>query len=283
MMFCADVIKHLYEFMDGEIDEPNHLTIQKHVNHCGECRQRYEIERDIRSLIKSCGKKSPAPPHLYDRIIKGLNAIDLENTRLTDKIIHPDTNIIQNQKTEKRILFSSRFFTIAASFLLAVAMSIFYYSIYHKNSLSIVDSAVENHVVAVNDNNLVFNEKTSVVGNINDYLEREINTKLESSSPILGAKQVRVVGGIPVRLGSTDSSCVIFDKGGNKLSLQTIHNNRFPMKNLKRVQLDSKEFYVGNCRGFNSVLWQENDLIYCLTSDINIKEILKFAEALTSY
>ena len=218
-----------------------------------------------------------APAYLHSKIIEGLGSVDAEISE------NKDIQAISEQKVT-RVLFSPRLYAIAASILLLIGGGVFYYSNYYNynsDSTSIVDNAVKNHVVAVNDN-LVFNEKTSVVGNVNKYLGNTINTKLGNSSPMLNAERVSIVGGMPVKFCGTSSPCVIFDKGGNKLSLQIIRNNSLPIRNLERAQFGPKEFYIGNCRGFNAVIWEEDGSTYCLTSDINKNEILRFAATLTS-
>lgn len=276
-MVCVEAIKHLYEFMDKEIDKSQYPIIKEHLDNCFECRQRYEFEKGVRSLVKAYCISTTAPVYLHGKIIEGLNSSDAEIPG------NKDIQAISEQKVI-RALFSPRLYAIAASILLLIAGGVFYYANYYNynnDSTSIVDSAVKNHVVAVNDN-LVFNEKTSVVGNVNKYLGSTINSKLSNSSPILNAEQVRIVGGLPVRFCGTSSPCVIFDKGGNKLSLQIIRNSSFPIRNLESVKLGTKEFYIGNRRGFNSVIWEEEGSTYCLTSDINKNEMLRFAATLTS-
>lgn len=274
-MSCLEAVKYLYEFMDNEVDKSQYLIIKRHIENCEECRQRYEFEKGVRSLVKTYCTNTTVPPYLYNKIIESLDSIDMEN------VDQPAKKIVYEQKVVRK-LFSTRSYAIAASILLSIAGGVFYYTNhYNDNSISIVDNAVKNHVVAVNDN-LVFNEETSVVGNVNKYIGSSVNSKPGNSSPLLNAEQIRVVGGIPVRLSGTDSPCVIFDKGGNKLSLQIIHNSSFPFKNLERAQFGPKEFYLGNCRGFNSVLWEEDGVTYCLTSDINKNEMLRFAATLTS-
>lgn len=272
-MSCTETIKYLYEFMDEELDKPQYFRVKKHLGHCDECHRRYKFQESIRSLVKTSCANIPAPVSLYKKITEGLNSLDKE---LTAK------EPVYRQKTS-RIVFSSRLYTIAASILLSMAGGIFYYTNYHSYD-SLFDDAVKNHVVAVNDN-LIFNEKTSVVGNVNKYLGNTLNTGnigFNNTPPFLSSEQIRVVGGMPVMLCGTNSACVIFDKGGNKLSLQTIRNNRFPVRNLEKAQLGPKEFYVGNHQGFNSVLWEENGVTYCLTSNINKNEMLNLAKVLTS-
>ena len=277
MMVCVETIKYLYEFLDKEIDKSQYPIIKKHIDNCFECRQRYEFEKGVRSLIKAFCVNTTAPAYLHSKIIEGLGSVDAEISE------NKDIQAISEQKVT-RAVFSPRIYAIAASILLLIGGGVFYYTNYYNynnDSTSIVDNAVKNHVVAVNDN-LVFNEKTSVVGNINKYLGNTINTNLRNSSPLLNAERVSIIGGVPVKLYGTSSPCVIFDKGGNKLSLQIIRNNNLPIRNLERTQLGSKEFYLGNCRGFNAVIWEEDGSTYCLTSDISKNEMLRFAATLTS-
>lgn len=272
-MSCTETIKYLYEFMDEELDKPEYFRIKKHLVCCDECHRRYKFQENVRSLVKASCINTPAPISLYKKITEGLNSLDKERT-------HREP--VYDQKAS-RTAFSSRFYAIAASILLSVAGGIFYYANYYSYD-SLVDDAVKNHVVAVNDN-LIFNEKTSVVGNVNKYLGNTLNTGnigFNNTSPFLSSDQIRVVGGMPVKLCGTNSACVIFDKGGNKLSLQTIRNNHFPMRNLEKTRLGPKEFYIGNHQGFNSVLWEENGVTYCLTSNINKNEMLNLAKTLTS-
>jgi len=276
-MVCVEAIKHLYEFMDKEIDKSQYPIIKEHLDHCFECRQRYEFEKGVRSLVKAYCINTTAHAYLHSKIIESLNSVDAEISE------NKDIQALSEQKVT-RALFSPRFYAVAASILLLIAGGVFYYANYYNYNndfISIVDNAVKNHVVAVNDN-LVFNEKTSVVSNVNKYFGNNINNTLRNSSPLLNAEQIRIVGGVPVKLCGTSSPCVVFDKGGNKLSLQIIRNSSLPIRNLERTQFGPKQFYIGNCRGFNSVVWEEDGSTYCLTSDINKNEILRFAATLTS-
>ena len=276
-MVCVEAIKHLYEFMDKEIDKSQYPIIKEHLDNCFECRQRYEFEKGVRSLVKAYCINTTAHAYLHSKIIESLNSVDAEISE------NKDIQALSEQKVT-RALFSPRFYAVAASILLLIAGGVFYYANYYNYNndfISIVDNAVKNHVVAVNDN-LVFNEKTSVVSNVNKYFGNNINNTLRNSSPLLNAEQIRIVGGVPVKLCGTSSPCVVFDKGGNKLSLQIIRNSSLPIRNLERTQFGPKQFYIGNCRGFNSVVWEEDGSTYCLTSDINKNEILRFAATLTS-
>lgn len=273
-MSCIETIKYLHEFMDKELDTPHYHLIKKHIDNCGECYKKHKFETDVRALVKASCVHTTAPAYLRDRICEGLNAIDISSAA------HSGTKVIYKLRGV-RTLFSPRSYAIAASVLISIAGGIFYSVNSYKNDpATIVNNAVENHVVALHDN-LVFNEKTSVIGKVDKYLGNMINTNFNNSSPFFSAEQVSVTGGAPVKSYGTSSPCIIFDKGGNKLSLQIIRKSGFPITNLEKTRFGHKEFYLGNCRGFNSVLWKEDGVTYCLTSDMSKNEMLKFAATLT--
>ncbi len=272
-MSCVEAGKYFYAFMDKELDKAYYLLIKKHIDTCDECHKRYEFEMGVRTLVKAYCINTTAPAYLHNRILEGINSID------TSTAEQKSSEAVHKPKIT-RGLFSSRSYAIAASILISLAGGIFYYANYYgKDSITIVDDAVKNHVVAVNDN-LVFNEKTSVVGNVNKYLGNSISAKLNNSSPFLNAERVSVMGEAPVRFYGTTSPCIIFDKGGNKLSLQVVHTSGISIRNLERARLGTREFYIGNRQGFNSVLWVEEGVTYCLTSDMNKNDLLKFAATL---
>ncbi|MBM4055568.1 MAG: mycothiol system anti-sigma-R factor [Planctomycetes bacterium] len=271
-MSCSEVNKYLHEFMDRELENDLYHKLQKHLEQCVPCNRNYEFEKHTRVLIKSYCKNVTAPQYLHSRIIANLDSIDRELT-------------IQSPRTRQkplRIAFSPHTFAIAASLLLMIAGGVFYIANNRQeDSVSIVDDAVTNHVKVLNDN-LVFNEKTSVVGDVNKYLSPNINTQLRKSITPLNIEQVRIVNDVPVNLCGTTSPCVVFNQGKNKLSLQIIRSRQFPISKLERTSFGPNEYYITNRRGFNSVIWRENDTTYCLTSDINTNDMLRFAATLSS-
>ena len=272
MMSCIDVNKYLYEFMDGELETGLYPKLQKHLEHCIPCNQRYEFEKQTRLLIKSHCKNVTAPRHLHSRIIANLDSIDHELVSRTSPL----------RQKRLKILFSPHTLAIAASLLLMIAGGIFYLANNRQaDSVSIVDDAVTNHVKVLNEN-LVFNERTSVVGNAGRYLSQNINTQIRKSLNPLNIGRVSIVNDLPVNLYGTSSPCIVFNHEGNKLSLQIIRNMHFPIAKLERISFGPRDFYITNRRGFNTVIWIENDTTYFLTSDIHANEMLRFPATLAS-
>lgn len=267
MMSCAETVKHIHEFLDRELDVARRLAVSNHITACSDCRQKYEFEMGLRALIKAHCVNTVAPTYLHDRIIKNLASFG---------IYRPDVEEKQpvNKSKTIRLFASRRFYSIAASILILLGGGIFYYANYQgDNPPSVVDAVVSNHVMAVNDN-LVFNETTSIVGSIN---KKRSNSGVVNSSSMIDTELISIPGGVPARHPSTGNPCVVFNKDGYKVSLQVLSDSNIPCRNLEKILLGNKEYYVGNCKGFNAVIWKDERQSYCLTSDIAKDELLKFA------
>lgn len=64
---CEDVIDHLFEYLDRELDDQNQQTIDDHLKRCFDCFSRAEFERRLRQRIAATGIEA-APVRLKQRI-----------------------------------------------------------------------------------------------------------------------------------------------------------------------------------------------------------------------
>jgi mycothiol system anti-sigma-R factor len=68
MIKCEDVLKHLYDYIDKELDESLRIDIEEHLKLCRYCCRHHDFEVRLRELIqKSCFEKK-APDFLKDKI-----------------------------------------------------------------------------------------------------------------------------------------------------------------------------------------------------------------------
>ncbi len=63
-------------YVDGELNPVEYDRIREHIASCSKCRFRIEEEARAKEFLRSKLKFTPAPPHLREKIIKGLNEID---------------------------------------------------------------------------------------------------------------------------------------------------------------------------------------------------------------
>lgn len=64
---CKDVVKKIFEYIDGELDEHTHDDIEHHLEHCRSCFSRAEFEAELKSRVKNAGEEK-APEKLNKRL-----------------------------------------------------------------------------------------------------------------------------------------------------------------------------------------------------------------------
>jgi mycothiol system anti-sigma-R factor len=71
---CADVVQHVWKFLDSELDEPSAHAIRQHLAACEGCLDRFDVEQAFKSLLhRSCGG-DVAPSSLRAKIVTQLNS-----------------------------------------------------------------------------------------------------------------------------------------------------------------------------------------------------------------
>lgn len=70
---CEEVIRQLYDFLDGEIDPNRHAAIEHHLDLCRGCFSRIEFERLLKRRLAELAHE-PATPSLRRRVDALLDA-----------------------------------------------------------------------------------------------------------------------------------------------------------------------------------------------------------------
>ena len=74
---CEEVLDRMFSFIDNEIQNADKGEIQRHLDECGPCLQKYDLERTVKSLVaRSCSEH--APETLRDKVLLRLRAVQVE-------------------------------------------------------------------------------------------------------------------------------------------------------------------------------------------------------------
>lgn len=64
---CSEALGRMFVFIDKELDQASCSDIQRHLDECGPCLAKYELERTVKALVaRSCSEV--APDDLRDRV-----------------------------------------------------------------------------------------------------------------------------------------------------------------------------------------------------------------------
>ena len=57
---CSEVLERVFFFIDNELPTADSSEIQHHLDECGPCLQKYDLERTVKLLVqRSCSEHAP--------------------------------------------------------------------------------------------------------------------------------------------------------------------------------------------------------------------------------
>ncbi len=73
---CSQVIHQIFTFIDNEMDQADCAVIQKHLDECGPCLAKYDLERTVKSLVqRSCSEQ--APDALREKVLVRIRQVQI--------------------------------------------------------------------------------------------------------------------------------------------------------------------------------------------------------------
>ncbi len=76
---CSDVLSRVFFFLDNELDQADCNQIQQHLDECGPCLARYDLERTVKTLVqRSCTEV--APEGLRARVMLSIRQVQVQIT-----------------------------------------------------------------------------------------------------------------------------------------------------------------------------------------------------------
>jgi len=77
---CSEVLGRVFFFLDNELEQADCAEIQQHLDECGPCLARYDLERTVKTLVaRSCSEV--APDGLRQRVMMSIREVQVEITR----------------------------------------------------------------------------------------------------------------------------------------------------------------------------------------------------------
>jgi mycothiol system anti-sigma-R factor len=74
---CSAVLSRVFSFIDNELEKADCAEIQQHLDECGPCLARYDLERTVKALVaRSCSEK--APEGLRQRVQLSIRQVQVE-------------------------------------------------------------------------------------------------------------------------------------------------------------------------------------------------------------
>jgi len=76
---CSEVLERVFFFIDNEMETADKGEIERHLDECGPCLQKYDLERTVKLLVaRSCSEH--APESLRDKVLLRIRQVQVEIT-----------------------------------------------------------------------------------------------------------------------------------------------------------------------------------------------------------
>jgi mycothiol system anti-sigma-R factor len=76
---CSEVIHQIFVFIDNELDQASYGEIQQHLDECGPCLARFDLERTVKALVaRSCSEQ--APEDLREKVLMRIREVHVTLT-----------------------------------------------------------------------------------------------------------------------------------------------------------------------------------------------------------
>ena len=77
---CADYLERIVYFLDNELDEADCTAVQHHLDECGPCLEKYDLQRTVKAVVaRSCSSEA-APTELRQRVMVQIRQVQVRIT-----------------------------------------------------------------------------------------------------------------------------------------------------------------------------------------------------------
>ena len=76
---CADYLEQIVYFLDNELDDADCAAVQAHLDECGPCLERYDLQRTVKAVVaRSCSEAAPSV--LRQRVMMQIREVQISIT-----------------------------------------------------------------------------------------------------------------------------------------------------------------------------------------------------------
>ena len=76
---CSDYLERIVYFLDNELDEADCSEVQMHLDECGPCLEKYDLQRTVKTVVaRSCSES--APHDLRQRVMVQIRQVQVRIT-----------------------------------------------------------------------------------------------------------------------------------------------------------------------------------------------------------
>jgi anti-sigma factor (TIGR02949 family) len=253
---CAESLR-VQAYFDREVDAVSAAEIERHVEHCGACRELLQDLEKVRSALRSGISYTAAPPALRAQILQALDSV---TDAATNDAVRSATPVKRRPAWQPRG-YGGRGFKIAAfsgigGAALAAAMAFLF--------VLPALSPLSNEIVSAHVRSLMPAHLIDVVSTDKHTVKPWFAGHADVSPAVADfeAQGYRLIGGRADYIDHQRSAVVVYQHGAHVINVFTwaANGTRLPNNTTRS--------------GYHLAYWQQGDIQYCAVSDTGWDELL---------
>ena len=77
---CSEYLERIVYFLDNELDEADCSAVQLHLDECGPCLEKYDLQRTVKAVVHRSCSSELAPSELRQRVMVQIREVQVRIT-----------------------------------------------------------------------------------------------------------------------------------------------------------------------------------------------------------
>jgi len=247
-MTCAEVRAYIFCFLDGALDAPISLKVQRHLDHCARCAREAEIEKAVwKRLTRALDEDSTIPAF--------------------EENIHRYSLVSDAQRQTGGRRFQRLGAVLAAGLLLAAAVGLWYGA---RGTVGASQSIGFARLVAADfdhyiDEGLAVEHASSDPSSVRSWLREKTQIDVALADPPRDG--YRLIGARKCKIQDEPAAFSAYSIEGVPASLVVVRGERFDLAGMRRVDDGERAHWVGRIDAHTVVACRRGPLLYAVVSD----------------
>jgi anti-sigma factor RsiW len=253
---CAEALR-VQAYFDGEVDAVSATQIERHIEHCPECRLLLQDLNEVRTKLKDV-PFTGTPPALRARVMRALDQEQFDQERLEQEKVSPRP---ARTAQPSRVRRAGSYWTGALSGFggAALAASLAFFLLTPRPTDPLINDLVSSHVRSLMPDHLI-----DVVSSDRHTVKPWFAGHADVSPTVVDfeSQGYRLVGGRADFIDHQRSAVIVYQHGAHTINVFSwaAADHRLPANTTRS--------------GYHLAFWQQGDIQYCAVSDTGWDELL---------
>lgn len=277
-MECRELTGFIDAYLDGEFDAVECKEVEAHLRSCRSCQDLASAHAHFKQLVHSRARSVSAPPELKDRILARLEAVEVDPAI---PVAADDLGLFGpfDDAPPPPHLMRARLWRAAPLFASAGVLAAFVWMTSGGfASGEVVDDAVSKHA-----RGLPMEVASPDVESIQGWARGKVD--FNPRLPVFPA-EMRPVGARLSHILDRPAVYLIYEEsaGHRRASLFVFADAAFDLgsQHGDARHVGERDVRFANRRGYNVVVWREDEIVYSLVSDLDEASLLRLIESARS-